>query len=183
VLGIVSEGDILRKEKGADERPGGIVGWFFVELPEIRQKLAARTAGEAMSSPPITIEPWQPVRRAAALMVDHQVNRLPVVHEGKLVGIVTRADLVRAFVRADADIRREIQDDVILHSLWISPERVVVDVTDGEVRLAGQVDTQLDAELVKRLVERIPGVVGVMSELRWETGEATERPWRLPSRT
>jgi CBS domain-containing protein len=184
VLGIVSEGDILRKEKGVDPRPGGIAGWFFVEMPEVRQKVAARLAGEAMSSPAITIEPWQPVQRAASLMVDYQVNRLPVVDDdGKLVGIVTRKDLVRAFVRSDAEIRREILDDVILHSLWIAPERVVVQVEDGEVTIGGQVDTQLDAELVRRLVERIPGVISVQSQLDWHTKEAAERPWKLPARS
>jgi CBS domain-containing protein len=183
LLGIVSEGDILRKEKGVDPRPGGIAGWFFVEFPEVRQKVAARLAGEAMSSPAITIESWQPVQRAAALMVDHQVNRLPVVDDdGKLVGIVTRKDLVRAFVRSDAKIKREILDDVLLHSLWIAPERVAVAVEDGEVTISGQVDTQLDAELVRRLVEGIPGVVSVQSELEWRPAERGDRAWKLPAR-
>jgi CBS domain-containing protein len=184
VLGVVSEGDILRKEKGLDPRPGGIAGWFFVEFPEDRQKVAARLAGEAMSSPAITIEPGEPVQRAAALMIDHQVNRLPVVDDdGKLVGIVTRRDLVRAFVRSDAEIRREILDDVLLRSLWIAPDRVSVTVEDGEVTIRGQVDTQLDAELVRRLVEQLPGVVSVESQLDRPTPERADRPWKLPARS
>jgi CBS-domain-containing membrane protein len=184
VLGVVSEGDILSKERGLDDKPSGIAGWFFLEPPEVREKVAARLAGEAMSSPAITIEPWQPLQRAAALMIDHQVNRLPVVDEsGKLVGIVTRKDLVRAFVRSDAEIRREILDDVILHSLWIAPERVVVKVEDGEVTIGGQVDTPLDAELVRRLVERIPGIVSVQSDLACQIGHGTDRHSKLPIRT
>jgi CBS domain-containing protein len=184
VIGVVSEGDILRKEKGVDERPGGVLGWFFVDFPEARQKVAARLAQEAMTSPAITVEPWQPVERAAALMIDHQVNRLPVVDDdGKLVGIVSRKDLVRAFVRSDAEIRHEIVDDVLLRSLWMAPDSVVVEVEDGEVRLRGQVDTQLDAELVSRLVERIPGVISVQSQLDWRPERSGERPWKLPARS
>jgi CBS domain-containing protein len=184
VLGVVSEADILRKEKGPDERPHGVAGWFFVEPPEIREKLAARLAGEAMSSPAITIEPRQPVQRAAAMMIDHGVNRLPVVDgDGRLVGIVTRKDLVRAFVRSDAEIKREILDDVILRSLWISPEQVAIDVIDGEVTIGGQVDTQLDAELVCRLVERLPGVVSVTCELHSPAPHLAERPWKLAARS
>ena len=166
VLGVVSEADILRKEKGPDERPRGVAGLFFAESPEIREKVAARLAGEAMNSPAITIESSQPVQRAAAMMIDQGIGRLPVVDDGRLVGIVTRKDLVRAFVRSDAEIKREILDDVILRSLWIAPEQVAVEVIDGEVTVTGQVDTQLDAELVRRLVERLPGVISVRSELR-----------------
>jgi CBS domain-containing protein len=184
VLGVVSEGDILCKERGLEDKPTGIAGWFFLELPEVREKAAARLAGEAMTSPAITIEPWQPIQRAAALMLDHQVNRLPVVDEtGKLVGIVTRNDLVRAFVRPDDEIRREILDDVILHSLWIAPERVVVRVDGGEVTISGQVDTKLDADLVRRLVERIPGVMSVQSELDWEIADAANRHSKHSIRT
>ena len=183
VLGIVSEADILRKEKGADERPGGVLGWFFYESPDVQRKVAARLAGDAMTSPAVTVEPWQPAQRAAGLMVDHGVNRLPVVDEGKLVGIITRNDLLRAFVRSDAEIKCEILDDVVLRSLWIAPERVAVDVHDGDVKIGGQVDTELDAELVRRLVERIPGVVTVQTDFHWEAGAPSEKPWELPSRS
>ena len=86
-------------------------------------------------------------------------------------------------MRSDAEIRREILDDVILHSLWIAPERVVVKVEDGEVTISGQVDTKLDAELVRRLVERTPGVVSVQSDLDWQVGEGTDRHSKLSIRT
>ena len=70
-------------------------------------KHEARDAADAMTSPPVTIRPERAVSEAAALMLDRSVNRLPVVdHHGELVGIVTRADLVRAFVREDARSRR-----------------------------------------------------------------------------
>ena len=100
-------------------------------------------------------------------MVDRGVNRLPVVDGGKLVGIVTRADLVRAFVRSDAEIEREIREDVVLRTLWIAPESLSVAVKNGEVTLAGQVESQDDADLVTAFAGRVPGVVAVDSRLTW----------------
>ena len=57
-----------------------------------------------MTSPAVTIPPYESVAQAARIMCEQRVNRLPVVKGGKLVGIVTRADLVRAFTRTDAEI-------------------------------------------------------------------------------
>ena len=171
VLGVVSEADILYKARGSEEK-GGFFGWLLLEGIEADEKLTARTAGEAMTTPVIAIGPEKPVAEAAAKMIDYGVNRLPVVDEqGKLVGIVSRADLVRAFTRTDAEIMREIREDVILRTLWISPERVNVTVSKGEVELSGQVETKSDAELLPRFVERVPGVVSVKSTLSWEYEE------------
>lgn len=171
LLGVVSEADILLKEKGSDKRPGGFLGWLFLEGVEAEAKLAARTAGEAMSAPPITIDAEKQVYEAAQKMTELGINRLPVLDDGRLVGIVTRTDLVRAFTRSDAELMREIREEVILHTLWISPERVTVTVSRGEVTLAGQVETKTDAELLPRFVERVPGVVSVRSNLTWEYDE------------
>jgi CBS domain-containing protein len=103
-------------------------------------------------------------------MIDEQVNRLPVVtDDGVLVGIVTRADLVRAFVRSDAEIAAEIREDVVLRALWIVPEQVTVAVEDGAVELSGHVGTRADAELASALTRRVPGVVSVTSSVTWDT--------------
>ena len=101
-------------------------------------------------------------------MLDRGVNRLPVVDaDGKLVGIVTRADLVRAFVRDDSEIAREIRDDVLLRTLWESPDRFRVRVRGGEVTLAGKVNDAHAAGTLVRFVERVPGVVNVRSRITW----------------
>src|SRR5919204_4359264 len=135
VVGVLSEADVIAKERGEPHRRGGLLG-LIVDPPE-GLRLDVRTAGQAMSQPALTISPDRPVSEAATLMIDKNVNRLPVVDaDGTLVGIVTRADLVRAFVRSDADISREIRDDVIVRTLWIAPEGIVVEVENGEVRLA-----------------------------------------------
>jgi CBS domain-containing protein len=113
VVGVVSETDILYKERGAEGERRGPIAWLLDEpRPENGQKLAARTAGEAMTSPPVTIRPDRSVAQAASMMLEHRVNRLPVIADGHLVGLVTRSDLVRAFTRPDPEIERSIREDV-----------------------------------------------------------------------
>jgi CBS domain-containing protein len=168
VLGVLSEGDILYKETGMKDRPGFFERLLSVPATGFELKLAARTVGEAMSAPAVTIGPIRPVTVAATTMIDEGVNRLPVVDdEGRLVGIVTRADLVRAFVRSDAEIEHEIREDVIRQKLWLEPDAFQVEVVGGEVRLSGEVETRTDAEMIPTLVQRVPGVVAVLSKLRW----------------
>lgn len=171
VVGVVSEADILFKERGPSTR-SGVFAWVLDRYGlEGQLKLEARIAGEAMTSPALTIEPQRSVAEAAHLMLDRRVNRLPVVDEhGKLIGIVTRADLVRAFARSDAEIEREIKEDVLEHTLWLrDPGSVKVAVTGGEVTLAGEVENEAEAEIVDSFVAKVPGVVAVESSLRWGT--------------
>jgi CBS-domain-containing membrane protein len=129
-----------------------------------------------MSSPAVCIRPEQRVSEAARAMIEHGINRLPVVDEGgRVVGIVTRADLVRTFTRPDEEIWREIEEDVVMGMLWMAPEKVEVSVKRGEVTLDGRLDTELEAELLPQLVERVPGVVSVTSKLSWLDEEAKGR--------
>jgi CBS domain-containing protein len=101
-------------------------------------------------------------------MAEQGVNRLPVVDaHGALAGIVTRADVVRAFVRSDAELERELREEVAVGTLWIDPADVWITVDEGQVRLAGEVDTKADAELFEYFASRVPGVVSVRSTLRW----------------
>jgi CBS domain-containing protein len=95
-----------------------------------------------MTSPAVTVGPDATVARAAELMIEHRVNRLPVVDHGRLVGIVARADLVRAFSRSDAEIEREISDAVLLHTLWVDPDSVSLVVFGGKVSVAGEVENR-----------------------------------------
>lgn len=169
VLGVVSEADILVKEQGPEARHGGLVGWLLGGGIADEEKLAARTAGEAMTSPAITIGAHTHVAEAARLMTANGIKRLPVVDwDGKLVGIITRADLVRAFARTDAEIEREIRDDVIRRTLWVDDDKNLrIEVHRGEVTLAGQFERRSDAELMSHFVARVPGVVSVRSTLTW----------------
>jgi CBS domain-containing protein len=164
VVGIFSEADIVLKE-GREGRREGVLGWLFEPEFSLEHKLMAKTVGDAMTTPAITVGPDVPVHKAATRMVDDAINRLPVVDGGRLVGIVTRADLVRAFIRSDEDIAAEIQTEILRRTLWLEPGTVTVDVADGEVRLSGEVETETDAELLPLFVARVPGVVSVQATL------------------
>jgi CBS domain-containing protein len=169
VVGIVSEADILAKERGESHERHGLFGFLLDDRAAAELKLEARTAGEAMSAPPITIAPDRPLAEAAATMIDEGVNRLPVVDDaGQLLGIVTRADLVKAFVRSDTELAEEIREDVLLRALWIPPESVTVNVEDGMVTLRGHVENRTTAELLPEFVQRVPGVVSVVAEVTWD---------------
>jgi CBS domain-containing protein len=104
VLGVVSETDILYKERTLPEREA-LVYWLahYPDAPP-RAKLEARAAGEAMTTPAVTIAPGRSVADAAALMLDLGIDRLPVVSGGLLAGIVTRADIVRVFSQEEDEL-------------------------------------------------------------------------------
>ncbi len=167
VLGVVSERDILFKERPSDGLHRGVLAWLMDE-GDLMLKIDARTAGAAMTSPAVTIGPTRGVADAAALMLDEGVSRLPVVEGDVLVGIVTRHDLVRAFARSDEEIWQEIEADPLIRSYWPSPSADDVDVAHGEVTLSGKVDSREHARLIEAFVDRVPGVLGVTSRLDWE---------------
>ena len=182
ILGVVSEGDILFKEQGP--RGQSVLSRFGGKAPKEVEKALAVKVSEAMTAPAVTIPPYSSVAEAARLMSEHGINRLPVLKDGELVGIVTRTDLVRAFVRSDAEIRREITEDLIRRTLWIEvPEVVGVDVERGSVRLKGHLQTSSDASLLVRLVARVPGVVSVESDLSWATDDTSRTGRRELRRT
>jgi CBS domain-containing protein len=169
VVGVVSEGDILVKERGRNAERRGLFGVLLDNRATAELKLEARTAEAAMTSPALTIGPDRPVAEAAGVMVDEGVNRLPVVNaDGTLLGIVTRADLVRVFVRSDAELTEEIRQDVLVKTLWITPGGVDVAVKDGVVTLKGEVENRATAEMLPDFVRRVPGVVAVRSDVTWE---------------
>jgi CBS domain-containing protein len=103
---------------------------------------------------------------AAGRIAERGVNRLPVVDEdGKLLGIIARADVVRSFARSDEEIAHEVRED-IRRILGLGPDAVQVSVVHGEVHLSGQVDTEANAKLAAFFAMRVPGVVAVRSELQ-----------------
>ena len=127
VLGVVSEADILLKWHNPGQRLGRPLAWLIDGRSDTALiKAAATTAAGAMTAPAITIGPERPAAAAARELTERNVNRLPVVKGETLVGIVTRADLIRAFTRSDEEIGREIRDDVVSRSLWLDPDTVTV---------------------------------------------------------
>jgi CBS domain-containing protein len=174
VVGVVSEADIVARSTGSRESRSLIRE--FLSGRRSQPDVEAAGTGEAMTSPAITIAPQRPVAEAARVMVARKVNRLPVVDDSGLVGILTRADLVRAYVRPDEELEREIREDVAARALAIDPDGLEITVVEGAVMLAGEVERPVDAELLERYTAAVPGVVSVRSELRPRLGEA-----KLPS--
>jgi CBS domain-containing protein len=167
VVGVVSETDVLFKEHTRPERQG-LLDWVmhYGEDPP-PAKLDARLAGDAMTSPALTVPSGRAVADAATMMLDLGIDRLPVVDGEELVGIVTRSDLVRAFTRTDAEVESEIREDVILRTLWVEPSPVSVSVDAGEVVIEGHVESGKVAELIRTYALRVPGVVSVETKLTW----------------
>lgn len=183
VVGVVSETDILFKERPAGSDEGALARVLHRGRTRgLDAKHNAQTAGEAMSAPPIAVRPGTDIAGAVALMLGNRVNRLPVVDDGEragpvgpgtLVGILTRADLVRAFARLDSELAPEIDQIVrARQQLWArSPDDVSYTVDRGRVLLKGTVDFRTHAELLVAEVEAVPGVVSITSELSWNFDE------------
>ncbi|GHF34532.1 CBS domain-containing protein [Streptomyces morookaense] len=150
VLGVVSEADLIRHQAAgvrANGRPG------------------AGTVQGLMSTPAVTVHPEQRVSDAARVMERHHVNRLPVVdEEDRLIGIVTRHDLLRVFLRTDEEIRADVAE-MLGRPLGPPPGSVAVSVADGVVTLDGRVDRGPDAWAAIRLAWRVDGVIGVVNRL------------------
>jgi CBS domain-containing protein len=179
VVGVISEGDFLIKEQGAVEvrhrRLARLLGESHATLAQL-EKVGARTAGEAMTEPALTIDPSRAIREAAAIMTSHQVNRLPVVDHGRLVGIVTRADLLRAYLRTDEELTRSIRDDVLLKILWVDPSGFDITVINGEVTIVGHVERRSSAEIIEATIRMVPGVVTVDADLTWSMDDRDMQP-------
>jgi CBS domain-containing protein len=185
VVGVVSEADVLVKEARSTPRRPGLLSWLLDSAePREQLKLEARVAGEAMSKPAITIAPYASTAAAAGLMLEQGINRLPVVRSDRLVGIVTRADLVRAFARSDDEVIREVRKQVE-YLLALSDDFSQVDVClrGGDVWLTGRVRRRSSVDELRSHVARIPGVVGVVSKLTWLENDAEAGRGRFRERS
>jgi CBS domain-containing protein len=164
LVGVVSEADLLLKEAF-----GLGVKHHLVESSRMRRehvKAGALLARDLMTSPAVTIGADAPIVQAARVMHDKAVKRLPVVdEEGRVVGIVTRSDLLRVFLRPDSLIREDVVEGVIVKSLGMDPKSIQVHVAGGVVELVGQVDRKSDIPVLASMVGSLDGVVGVVERL------------------
>jgi len=164
VIGVVSEADMLNKE-ALDDEPGMISG-----ILHRRDQAKARgvTAGDLMTTAVVAVRPDDTVEHAAKLMYDRRVKRLPVTDEnGRLVGIISRADVLSVFDRTDHDIYQEITNEVILGGFLANPSAFQVTVKDGIVTLAGRPETNETGHDIVRLVRHVQGVVAVRDRLSY----------------
>jgi CBS domain-containing protein len=165
VIGVVSEADLLPKE--ALE---GTVPSVLHSLGHSREqsKITAVTAADLMTKPAVTIGPNEPVTHAARLMYSRKVKRLPVTNdEGRLIGIVTRADVLSVYRRPDAEIQRAIAEDLILDTFLCDPGRFTVAVTDGIVTIEGTPENAAVGHDIVNDARHVEGVVAVRDRLSY----------------
>jgi CBS domain-containing protein len=175
VTGVVSEADLLVKEAMLGE-PGGVAGLLAGLVHRAaRAKAGAVTAADLMTSPAVTIGPDDTVEHAAKLMYDRKVKRLPVIdHGGRLIGIISRTDILAVFDRGDAEIREEIMTQVIAGGSEPSWYQVIV--KDGVVTLEGNPETAaIGHDLISRS-RHVQGVVAVRDRLVYPVAPVPSRP-------
>jgi CBS domain-containing protein len=184
LVGIVTEADLLYKER-PDLEEGGLLRLFRRgQLAEAERKAEGLVARDVMTSPVVTVTEDTPLREVAALMARRQINRVPVVRGDQVVGIVSRADVLRALVRPDEEVEAAVRR-ALLEELWIDPSHLRVQVQEGVVTLEGEVERRSDKELAERWVETVDGVVRVESRLTYRFDDRQARldtwpgdPWR-----
>ena len=165
VIGVVSEADLLHKVDIAGLEPHG----WPLERKRTRigrEKANADFAGDLMTVPPITVTESDSVAVAARLMDTEQVKRLPVVDsKGRLVGIVSRSDLLRPYLRTDEDLREEISQGVLLRTMWMDPREFTVAVDQGIVTIRGEVERSSSIPILIGIIRSVPGVVDVIERV------------------
>ena len=159
LAGIITEADFLRLEV---ERQEG-----STELGE--------TVGDVMSPGVVTTSPDTEIYDAAKMMTFQDIKRLPVVDDdARLLGIISRADIVSVFTRPDDVIEDEIREDLIRRVLFIDPDQMNVTVANGVVTFVGEVGTRNEARLLSELASRLDGVLHVESQLVWRYDDGAE---------
>ena len=167
LIGVVSEADMLIKEADQAIHPGLFAG---MRRGGEHAKAAGLIAADMMTRDPVTIGPDEPVERAAFLMYDHGVKRLPVVDAaGRLAGIVSRADVLSVFARPDDDICHDVSQGVLLRRFLVNPGSVQVSVNDGIVTLAGRPESDELGQQIIDAVGHVDGVVAVRDRLLYSS--------------
>ncbi|MCX4744742.1 CBS domain-containing protein [Kitasatospora sp. NBC_01287] len=173
-VGVVSEADLIRKEAVLPD-PGGRDPGRRLDAYD-RARAEAETAGGLMTGPAVTARGGWSIAEAARAMEKHKVKRLPVVDEiGRLVGIVSRSDLLEVFLRHDSAIREEIDHDVLGRTLRLAPDDVRVAVHDGVVTLSGRLPRRSLVPITEQLCRAVDGVVAVHQTLTWSEDDTELR--------
>jgi CBS domain-containing protein len=167
VIGVVSEADLMHKaELAEDDTVRRLLQRKRVRIA--RAKAGADVAEDLMTAPAVVIGPHEKVATAAKLMEAERIKRLPVVDDhGRLVGVVSRVDVLRQYLRSDDEIRRDVVDEVMVRTLWMDPTKLSIKVDRGVVVLGGAVDRRSTIPLVLGLVRTVAGVVDVVNHLSY----------------
>ncbi|MGW4162588.1 CBS domain-containing protein [Streptomyces sp. NPDC004788] len=186
VMGVVSQTDLTRRQAARGRAGSGRdrVLRALRRIAHARPAAAgpALTAGGLMTSPAVTVHPEQRVVDAARIMERRHIDRLPVVdEEDRLIGIATRRDLLRVFLRTDEEIREAVAGVVYPHGPAHDASRLRIDVRDGIVTIAGVAGPEIDTPALVRAAWRVDGVVGVVNRLTADRRDDSPAPRTPPS--
>lgn len=166
-VGVVSEADTLAKQ----EHEGGTtrMPMFGRRRRAQWRKAEGLCAVELMTAPAVTINEASSVTAAARLLAEKNMRRLCVVNlGGALVGVISRRDIIGTYLREDAQILADVEEHVLRHGMWVFPSTLTVEVEQGVATLKGSVEHLSTARIAAQLTQRVPGVVGVKNETRYE---------------
>jgi CBS domain-containing protein len=179
LVGIITEGDLLRRTELATEKKRSSFFSFFVNPGQVADEYASshgRFVGEVMSTNPITVAEDAGLDQIVALFERHRIRRVPVISDGQIVGIVTRSNVVKALLKTiqypaaintmDADIRLAIIAEMEKNA-WAPTATVDVSVSEAVVTLSGTIFDTRDRAALKVLAENVPGVREVRDSLVW----------------
>lgn len=176
LVGIISEGDLLRRSEATTERQRP---WWLLEftgdemLASEYVKAHARKVADVMTRQVVTAAPDTPLHEVANLLERHSIKRVPILRDGQLVGIVSRANLIQAVAGAreklqvsptDAAIRARLLDH-LNKQRWAHTARLNVTVDDGVVSLWGITNSDAERTAIRVAAEAIPGVRTVADNL------------------
>jgi CBS domain-containing protein len=179
-VGILTEGDLLRRaELGTQQRIPQWRAWITAAGTQAQNfvRSHARQVGEIMTTPVTFVGPQTPLAEVVALMESRRIKRIPVLESGRIVGIVTRADLLRALEAllptadaapvADAQLRRRVLASLRSQPWLGHAASVDVIVKDGIVELVGLVTDPRQRDAIRVVAENTPGTRGVVDHLTW----------------
>ncbi|MFJ9535930.1 CBS domain-containing protein [Streptomyces sp. NPDC101225] len=181
VIGVISETDLMARQADTPDsfepKKRSRLAGLTRSARRHAAKAGARTAGQLMTEPAVTVYADDTIVEAARTMVQHRVERLPVLDEAdRLVGIVTRRDLLTVFLRPDTKIRTEVIEEVLVRALWLPPRSIDVSVTEGVVTLAGHMERKSEKEIALSMTRQIDGVVAVVDKLTFRLDDAKIQP-------
>lgn len=171
VLGVVSEADLLHKVEMAGQpcEPRVFEGR---RRRDARVKADAAVARDLMTAPAVIAYARTPLTTAARTMERERVKRLPVLDDlGRLIGIVTRSDLLKVYLRPDAHIRQDVVEEILHRILAGADGQVRVEAHDGVVSLAGRIERRSLVETAGQIAGQVGGVVSVVNELEYDVDD------------
>lgn len=179
VVGMLTEGDLLRRvELGTAGRPAGWLAAFVSPGRVARHfvRTHGHKVGEIMTRKVVSVAPEAPLSEVVDLMESQQIKRLPVVQKHRLIGIVSRADLLRALLKllperrvvaiSDAELRKRVLAEIDKQT-WTPRQAVDATVENGVVELRGAVSDDQERVGLRVIAENTPGVKGVHDRLIW----------------